>query len=129
MAAYFTSSVVRLGEEAPEMIGGGIMILFAEPLPDELADVSVIHAPDGELAEPIGTGDLLRVGESTLTITAVGERAAENLRSLGHLVVYVDPDASTSLLPGAVHAHGELTVPERATVIELSRPDETAGGR
>lgn len=110
------------------MIGGGVMILFAEPLPDELADVSVIHAPQGELVEPIGAGDLLRVGESTLTLTAVGERAAENLRSLGHLVVYVDPDPSTSLLPGAVHARGELTVPEHAAVIELRHPDETAGG-
>jgi PTS system glucitol/sorbitol-specific IIA component len=121
MTAYYRSSVTRLGEEAPVMVAGGVMILFREPVPEELAEVSVIHAPVDDSALPIQRGDELTVSDSLVTVTEVGERAAANLRELGHLVVYLNPDSGTECLPGAVHATGELKMPELGDLIELRR--------
>jgi glucitol/sorbitol PTS system EIIA component len=68
-------------------------------------------------------GDELWLGENRLTLTAVGERAHENLRKLGHVVVYTDPDPEAGLLPGALHADGRLGVPAPGTGLGLARPD------
>lgn len=103
------------------MIQGGVLILFQEPVPDELAQLSVIHSPVGSLSRSVTEGDVLQVGDATLTITGVGDRAEDNLRSLGHLVVYVNPGGETGLLPGAIHATGDLSLPHPGQRIELQR--------
>ncbi len=121
MSCYFRSNVLRLGDEAKEMIDGGVWIFFAEPVPDALAEVSVIHEPDGGLGDEVRAGDVLVIGRSRLDITAVGDRAAENLRSLGHVVVYVDPGPGADLLPGAIHASGAVDQPRPGDPIELHR--------
>lgn len=124
---YYRTTVVSVGPEAGDMLAGGVLILYAEPLPDALADVSVVHRPDdragdipsGDIA--IGVGDVVSVGGHELTITAVGDIAAKNLDELGHVVLYVDqPDQK--LLPGAVHAAGGLPDPQPGHVIEFRSP-------
>lgn len=120
MVRYFHSEVVSIGDGANEMIDGGVVIFFAEPCPAELADVSIVHRViNADPQRNPEAGDMLRVGDSRLAITAVGALAGDNLRSLGHLVVYRNPDLSQSLLPGAVQAVGDLTVPPVGAVIEL----------
>lgn len=121
MSCYFRSSVLRLGDEAKDLIDGGVCIFFAEPVPDALAEVSVIHAPEEGPGDDLREGDLLVIGGSSLAITAVGDLASENLRSLGHVVVYVDPAPDTTLLPGAVHARGTVDGPRPGDHIELHR--------
>lgn len=101
------------------MIDGGVFIFFAEPVPEELAELSVIHEPEDGSEVDVRQGDRLTMGASTAAVTAVGERAAENLRTLGHLVVYVNPGADTGLLPGAIHVTGEIAEPKPGDVIEL----------
>lgn len=118
---YYTSTVLRVGEEAGELIDGGVLILFGEPLPSDLESLSVVHEPAGAPSEEMRAGDELWLGEARLTLTAVGERAQENLRTLGHVVVYTDPDGG--LLPGAVHAAGTLGVPAAGTELRLARTD------
>lgn len=118
---YFRSSVVRLGEEAALMIDGGVFILFAEPVPHELAEVSVIHRPSQPLSEEVRAGDVFVLGETAVEITAAGDRAAENLRTLGHIVVYLNPDGDQQVLPGAIHVTGQLTAPSAGDLIELRR--------
>ena len=50
--------------------------------------------------------------------TAVGDLATKNLDDLGHVVLYVDqPDQK--LLPGAVHASGDMPDPKAGDVIEF----------
>jgi glucitol/sorbitol PTS system EIIA component len=119
---YYRTTVVSVGPEAGDMLAGGVLILYAEPLPDALADVSVVHRPDHRAAElAIGVGDLVSVGGHQLTITAVGDIAAKNLDELGHVVLYVDqPDQK--LLPGAVHAEGGVPDPRPGHVIEFRSP-------
>jgi PTS system glucitol/sorbitol-specific IIA component len=119
---YYRTTVVSVGPEAGDMLAGGVVILYAEPLPDALADVSVVHRPDHRDPDiAIGAGDVVSVGGHELTITAVGELAAKNLDELGHVVLYVDqPDQK--LLPGAVHATGGLPEPQLGHVIEFRSP-------
>lgn len=121
MSTYYRSSVTRLGDEAPAFVAGGVMILFGEPVPDEVAEVAVIHAPLEDSALPIQQGDELVISDSRVTVTEVGNRADANLRELGHLVVYLNPDERTDCLPGAVHARGELKMPKLGDLIELRR--------
>lgn len=119
MKAYYESTVLRSGDEAEVMIDGGVVILYADPIPDALESVSVVHDPARGPERDIRVGDVFVIGEHEVELTAVGERAAENLRTLGHLVVYLNPDEGTSLLPGAVHGTGTMAVPTSGTVLSL----------
>lgn len=121
--AYYQSTILRVGDEAAELIDGGVLILFGEPLPDDLESLSVVHEPAGGPSEEMRPGDELWLGGNRLVLTAVGERAHENLRTLGHIVVYTAPDPDAGLLPGAVHADGALGVPAAGTGIRLARTE------
>lgn len=125
MNPYFRSEVVSIGVDVAEMLEGGVAIFFAEPCPDELAEVSIVHrVMDSDPQRDPAPGDVLRVGASTVTLDAVGAIAGENLRSLGHMVVYVNPEEGQDPLPGAVLATGALTVPTVGETIEIR-----SGGR
>jgi glucitol/sorbitol PTS system EIIA component len=118
---YYQSTILRVGDEAADLINGGVLILFGEPLPGDLESLSVVHEPVDSPGGEIRPGDELWLGQTRLTLTAVGERAQENLTTLGHVVVYVDPDPASGLLPGAVHAKGRLEVPEPGCELRLVR--------
>jgi glucitol/sorbitol PTS system EIIA component len=119
---YYRTTVVRLGPEAAEMVSAGVMIFFAEPVPPALEEVSVIHRPSEPLSGPINVGDVISVGSGQLTVTGVGDIAADNLEKLGHVVLYANqPDQK--LLPGAVMGTGELPIPSPGDVIEFRAAD------
>lgn len=119
MRTYYESTVLRAGDEASVMIDGGVIILYADPIPDALESVSVVHdvarGPERELR----VGDVFTLGEHEIELTAVGDRADENLRTLGHIVVYVNPEDGAGLLPGAVHGKGTIGVPPAGAVLSL----------
>jgi glucitol/sorbitol PTS system EIIA component len=117
--AYYESTVLRAGDEAEIMIEGGVVILYADPIPDALESVSVVHNPGRGPDREIRVGDVFVLGEHRVEVTAVGDRADENLRTLGHIVVYVNPEDGSSLLPGAVHGRGTLAVPAPGAVLSL----------
>lgn len=116
---YYRSTIVDVGPEATEMAAAGVIILFGEPLPEALAEVSVVHRPTQTLqGHAIGAGDVVTIGDGELEITSVGDLAAKNLEELGHIVLYVN-QADQKLLPGAVNARGTLPVIETGQVIEF----------
>lgn len=109
MNTIWTSTVTRIGSDAADMLEAGVVILFGEPVPPALADVSVVHEGAQEPTRDIAAGDTLHLGDQSFTVDAVGEIASKNLRELGHVVVYVNqPDQE--LLPGAVKATGDMPV-------------------
>lgn len=112
----WSATVDRIGEFTAEMFDGGCYILFGEPLPDALAEVSLVHKTREAPSRPIQAGDTLELGGVVLTLDEVGELANLNLTDLGHVVVYVN-SPEQELLPGAVKASG----PER--------PHPTPGSR
>lgn len=121
MNVYFRSDIILVGDDAAELVDGGVVIFFGEPCPSALADVSVVHKT--VLAHPQRdpqAGDTLRVGDSEVVFTRVGDLASQNLKTLGHLVVYCDPETDQNLLPGAIHASGKLAMPTAGMTIEIT---------
>jgi PTS system glucitol/sorbitol-specific IIA component len=119
VTVYYESTVLRIGAEAAEMVSGGVVILYADPIPDALESVSVVHGPASAPSREIQPGDVFRCGDEEIELHAVGERANENLRTLGHIVVYVNAEEGTRLLPGAVHGRGTLSPPAAGARISL----------
>jgi PTS system glucitol/sorbitol-specific IIA component len=117
--SYYESTILRSGAEATELIEGGVLILYADPIPEALESVAVVHAPEAPPMSELRPGDTLWIGNQRVELTEVGERATENLRTLGHVVIHLNPDGSTHLLPGAVHGRGEIGVLESGTRLEL----------
>jgi glucitol/sorbitol PTS system EIIA component len=120
MSVYYESTVLRAGEEAGLMVEGGVVILYADPIPDALESVSVVHGPARGPDREIKPGDIFAIGEQQVEVVAVGDRAHENLRTLGHIVVYLNPGDGTSLLPGALHGKGTLSIPQAGAALSLS---------
>jgi glucitol/sorbitol PTS system EIIA component len=116
---YYESTILRTGAEAADMIAGGVLILYADPIPDALESVSIVHAPSAPLTGEVRAGDVLWLGDQRVKLTEVGERATENLRMLGHIVIHLNPSQDTQLLPGAVHGKGELAGLEAGTRLVL----------
>lgn len=99
------STIARIGDDAPEMFAAGVFILFGEPVPDALADISIVHPGPKDAFQPIAVGDKLVIGDAVVDIHAVGEIANKNFEELGHICVYVNK--KVNLLPGAVHGTAE----------------------
>lgn len=117
------SSVVLIGKDAQELFEAGVFIFFAQPVPDALAEVSLIHTgPDAEF-QPIGAGDELWIGDSRVVIEEVGSMANDNFRQLGHIVIYLNV-GDQELLPGAVKASGDIPVPAVGDTLTIHRTTE-----
>lgn len=121
--AIWQSAVVHIGADAAELFEAGVYILFGTPVPDALAEVSLVHG--GHQAEfvPIEAGDHLWIGDTELVLTEVGSMANDNLRQLGHIVVYLNA-ADQQLLPGAVKATGDLPAPAVGDRLAVHRAGE-----
>jgi PTS system glucitol/sorbitol-specific IIA component len=120
---YYESTVLRIGEEAPGLTDGGVLILYADPIPEALESVSVVHQPSRPLTSEIRPGDTFSLGDQHVELVAVGDRATENLRTLGHVVLYLN-GAAGQLLPGALHGRGTLSVPAAGARLALGHgPD------
>ncbi|AFV88658.1 PTS system glucitol/sorbitol-specific IIA component [Acidipropionibacterium acidipropionici ATCC 4875] len=120
------TEITSVGADAGDLLDGGVLILFGEPVPDALAEVSVVHRLGGDDAvgasPEIAPGDEVHLAADVFTIDEVGEIANRNLAGLGHIVVYVNsPDQA--LLPGAVKATGsDLAAPSAGDTISFVRP-------
>ena len=104
--ALWTAQITAIGPDATDMVEAGVIILFGEPVPDALAEVSIVHNGTANPAIELCPGARFIMGEQTFTVDDVGSRAMENLDELGHIVMYINqPDQE--LLPGAVKASGD----------------------
>ena len=84
----FTTIVTAVSDEARELVGEGVLILFAEGAPPELAEVSVLHRIQQEpTAAPPAVGAILNVAGIASRITALGDYAWKKVGEIGHVVV------------------------------------------
>jgi PTS system glucitol/sorbitol-specific IIA component len=96
----YQARVTEIGPLVDEFIEHGILVLFGQDAPEELAEFSIIH--DGhELVEPLQVGDQVFLGEESFTILALGEVASTNFASLGHLILKFN-GLDTPEMPGDV---------------------------
>ena len=119
MSTLWSADVTAIGPDAGDMIDGGVVILFGEPVPEALAEVSIVHRTTTALTRDITAGDVFRIAGRDYTVDAVGERACANLTELGHVVVYVN-QPEQELLPDAVLATGpRLVAPTVGGAVEF----------
>ncbi len=91
MAIYYRTTVTAVGPEVAELLEGGILILFAEGAPPELADVSALHrVAEGPAAEAPPVGAAITIGSVTATLTAIGAQAWTKVAEIGHVVINFD---------------------------------------
>jgi glucitol/sorbitol PTS system EIIA component len=104
MTTYLHVRVTAVGPDVPELVEGGVLILFGADAPPELAEVSVLHAPVGPVspeAPPVGTP--VRIGSLISAITAIGPTAWNKASDIGHIVFSFNGKASASR-PGEICA-------------------------
>lgn len=113
MSVHLKTHITAIGPEVAELAEGGVLILFADGAPAELAEVSVLHRTEvgpSDAAPAVGT--TIAIGDLTGTITAMGETAWNKVREIGHVVINFN-GATAAERPGEICAsaiEGEVLV-------------------
>ena len=98
-------TVIAIGEMAQKFFSQKIMVLFIKKeMPLEMKDISIMHS-GGKLFEDIKTGDRLYLGDRAYIVTAIGEKANNNLRRMGHACLKFDGKPAPEM-PGDIHLEG-----------------------
>ena len=105
MEPIYLTEVKEIGPEVAEFLEAGLLILFQTGAPPELAEIAVLHDPTSLREDPPAPGDVLEIEGQQFRITAIGYKALQNVRELGHAVFKFDgsPEAE---LPGQIHLEG-----------------------
>ena len=104
MTVLLKSRVTAIGPEVADLAEGGVLILFADGSPPELAEVSVLHAIEQEPSDTAPqAGASLSIGPLSATITAVGPSAWSKVLEMGHVVISFN-GASHADRPGEICA-------------------------
>lgn len=104
MTVLFQTRVTEVGPEVASLAEGGVLILFAEGAPAELAEVSVLHAVSHPAAEQAPVpGNIIMIGSLSARITAMGALAWKKIHEMGHVVINFNGETS-SLRPGEICA-------------------------
>ena len=88
MTVLLRTRVTAIGPEVADLAEGGVVILFADGSPPELAEVSVLHKT--ELGPSDGApqkGASITLGPVSAVITAVGSSAWSKVLEMGHVVI------------------------------------------
>lgn len=88
MPVVLRTRITAIGPEVVELAQDGVVILFADGSPPELAEVAVLHAVEGGPGDDgPRVGDSISIGDMRAVITAVGSAAWANVLELGHVVL------------------------------------------
>ncbi|HWD12559.1 PTS glucitol/sorbitol transporter subunit IIA [Pseudochrobactrum sp. sp1633] len=104
MTISLKTRVTAVGPEVADLAEGGVVILFADGSPSELAEVSVLHAIESEpAADAPAVGATISIGTLDATITSVGSSAWQKVLDIGHVVISFNGAGSTDR-PGEICA-------------------------
>lgn len=88
MTVLLRTRVTAIGPEVADLAEGGVVILFADGSPPELAEVSVLHKTEhGPSDGAPQKGASITLGPVAATITAVGSSAWSKVLEMGHVVI------------------------------------------
>jgi glucitol/sorbitol PTS system EIIA component len=96
----YATTVTAVGEQVAEFVTQGLLIWFAEGAPEELHFFSVLHQPT-VTAGGVRPGDVVRIDDRALLVTAVGDVANQNMVQLGHMDLKAN-GAEEAPLPGDI---------------------------
>ena len=104
MPLHLKTKITQVGPEVAELAEGGVLILFADGAPPELAEVSVLHLAEAGPSDDVpAVGAPVRIGDLTASITAMGEKAWAKVREIGHVVITFN-GSDTAERPGEICA-------------------------
>ncbi|TSJ90690.1 PTS glucitol/sorbitol transporter subunit IIA [Gilliamella apicola] len=102
----YQSKINQIGEFAPDALADGMLILFKNGAPSDLADYCFVHSHD-DLKQDIQSGQVFQIGKHAYQITSVGDVANTNFRELGHITLKFD-GSNKAELPGTIHVKGDI---------------------
>ena len=121
MTTHYRTALTAVGPDAADLLEGGILILFADGAPPELAEVSVLHrVAEGPSADGPTVGASLTIGEVGAELTAIGKLAWAKIADMGHVVINFD-GAAESQRPGEI----SVSVVDPAALAAAVRPGAT----
>lgn len=88
MPVLLKTRITAVGPEVADLAEGGVVILFAEGAPPELAEVSILHSVETEPSDetpPVGSP--IQIGDVSATITGIGDYAWQKVKDIGHVVI------------------------------------------
>ncbi|KXF76112.1 PTS cellobiose transporter subunit IIB [Paramesorhizobium deserti] len=104
MSVLLKTRITAIGPEVADLAEGGVVILFADGAPPELAEVSILHAvEDGPSDTGPAVGTPIRIGDVAAEITAIGDYAWQKVRDIGHVVINFN-GATQAERPGEIAA-------------------------
>ncbi len=107
MTVLLETRVTAIGPEVADLAQGGVVILFADGSPPELAEVSVLHTVlQGPSEDAPLVGASVAIGPVRANVTAVGATAWAKVREIGHVVISFN-GAAQAERPGEICA-GEV---------------------
>lgn len=95
MKTYLRTMITEVGPDVADLVEGGVLILFAEGSPAELAEVSVLHrVADVSDVDAPAPGAEIVVGDVSAILTGIGDLAWAKILDIGHVVInFNDNDA------------------------------------
>ncbi len=120
MTVLLETRITAIGPEVADLAEGGVVILFADGSPPELAEVSVLHTVlqgPSEDAPPVGAS--IAIGPIRADVTAVGATAWAKVREIGHVVISFN-GAAEAERPGEICA-GEVDGTALVAALETAR--------
>jgi PTS system glucitol/sorbitol-specific IIA component len=104
MTVLLRTRVTAIGPEVADLAEGGVLILFADGSPPELAEVSVLHKTEhGPSDGAPQKGASITLGDVSAIITAVGSSAWSKVLEMGHVVISFN-GAAEAERPGEICA-------------------------
>lgn len=119
MISYFSETVSEIGVNANNQ-SANLLIFYGESAPNELKEYCLL-LPRHHLEEKICPSDYFCIDNQKYKITAVGNKASEQLRDIGHLTVYFD-GAKEPTQSGAIYVErSDYPFFDNGSVIEFKR--------
>ena len=109
MPIFYRTVITEVGPDVADLLDGGILILFAEGAPPELAEVSVLHkVAEGPTQSAPPVGAEITIGSVRSKLTAIGGLAWNKIADIGHVVINFD-GAAEGGRPGELSAQSVST--------------------
>jgi PTS system glucitol/sorbitol-specific IIA component len=101
----YKTTVTGFGELYAELYEQGMIVVFNDTAPKELAELSVLHTV-AALNRDVRPGDTVLLGNKTYRVSAVGKEANHTLGKMGHCT-FVFTGAETAELDGRIVLKGD----------------------
>lgn len=109
MQTYCECTITGIGSGALDFADDRMLILFSNQAGNGLEEYSVqISTP--QFQRDIKPGDTMYFGDNSYLVTAVGEKAMETFRLLGHCTLRFD-GSDVAVLPGTIHVESSQLPP------------------